>query len=175
MKVSPVSKVFALKALKLAAVMETAMESAAAILEIGLDAVQVDLRAKPLIAHWLDWFPNQPPTMSRKECERNGGWGPTQEIALEGSGQLESFLDGAKRRITTKSFVRRMIALAIATYPLDGSERKARQPAARFQKAARPRTEAELAGLAKGNAARREGKQRREAEAGREANKAAVL
>ena len=102
--------------------------------------------------------------MSRKECERSGGWGPTHQIVLEGNGELESFLDGSKRRITTKSFVRRMIALALMTYPPGEAERKARLPRERFQKAARPRTEAELEGLRKANAKRaREAEQRREA------------
>ena len=154
------SKAFAPKALSLA----VAMESAAAILEHGLDAVQVDLRAKPLIIHWLDWLQKQPPTMSRKECERAGGWGPTRQIALENAGELESFLDGSKRRVPTPSFVRRMIALALMTYPLGEAERKARLPRERFQKAARPRTEAELEGLRKANAKRAsEAEQRREA------------
>jgi hypothetical protein len=145
-----------------------AMETAAAILELGLDAAQVDLRARPLIVNWLDWLPKQPPTMSRKECERAGGWGPTRQISLEGNDELESFLDGSLRRITTKSFVRRMIALAIMTYPLDGSERKARQPRGRFEKTVRPRTEGELEGLRKANAARaREAEQRREAKVAR--------
>lgn len=61
-----------------------AMETAAVILELGLDEVQADLRARPLIVHWLDWLPKQPPTMSRKQCEAAGGWDPTHQIALEG-------------------------------------------------------------------------------------------
>ncbi len=145
-----------------------AMESAAAILELGLDAVQVDLRAKPLVVHWLDWLPKQPPTLSRRECAAAGGWGPTHQIALEGNGELDSFLDGSKRRITTTSLVRRMIAMVLMTYPLDGPERKARQPKDRFQKVPRPRTEAELEGLRKANDRRaREAEQRREAKVAR--------
>jgi hypothetical protein len=143
---------------------DAAMETAAAILELGLDAVQFNLRARPLIVNWLDWFPKQPPTLSRKECEAAGGWSSTQQISLEKRDELESFLDGSRRRIITKSFVRRQIALALMSYPLDGPERKARLPRERFQKAARPRTEAELEGLRKANAKRaREAELRREA------------
>jgi hypothetical protein len=59
--------------------------------------------------------------------------------------------------VTVTSIYRRLIKLAIASHPVDGPSVKVREPAARFvrrPKAPRARTEAELAGLRKGNARR---------------------
>ena len=66
-----------------------------------------------------------------------------------------------------------MIALALMTYPRGEPERKARLPKQRFQKAVRPRTPQELAGLQRANDRRkanaaREAEQRREAAKSRE-------
>ena len=94
-----------------------------------------------------------------------GGWGPTRQINLVDSGELKSFLDGSLRRISTASFCRRLIAVAILTHPLDGPERKARQPLMRYRTHRKP-TPQELEGLRRGNTRRAaEAQQRRETRA----------
>ena len=143
---------------------EKAFADAALILEHGVDAVPVSARAKPLIVHHLDWYRGRKgaPSLSRKELQEWGGWGPTRQIALEESGELESWLDGVLRRISTPSFCKRLIAVALTTYPLDGPELKARQPSARYQKRRRNPTPQEIDALQRANR-REEAQQRREA------------
>ena len=91
--------------------------------------------------------------LSRRDCEREGGWAPTRQIELERAGKLRSFLSGSKRVITAESFYGHLIASAIASHPLDGPERKARQPLTRYRTRRKP-TPQELAGLRPGHARR---------------------
>jgi hypothetical protein len=84
--------------------------------------------------------------------------GATQQIKYERAGLLDSFLDGAARRVSIASIYRLLISRAIASHPVDGPPARARFPAGRYQpraKTPRARTAAELAGLKKGNEARR--------------------
>jgi len=141
---------------------EKAFADAVLIFEHGLGAVPISERAKPLVVHALDWYGRQmSPSLSRRESQELGGWGPTRQINLEESGELESFLDGSLRRISTASFCRRLIAVAILTHPLDGPERRARQSLIRYRTHRKP-TPQELEGLRRGNARRAtEAQQRR--------------
>ena len=103
--------------------------------------------------------------LSRRDCEREGGWGPTRQIELERAGNLRSFLSGSKRVITAESFYGHLIASAIASHPLDSPERKARQPLMRYRTHRKP-TPQELEGLLRGNTRRAaEAQQRRETRA----------
>jgi hypothetical protein len=71
--------------------------------------------------------------LSRRDCEREGGWAPTRQIELERGGKLRSFLSGSKRVTTAESFYGFLIASAIASHPLNGPERRARQPLTRYR------------------------------------------
>jgi hypothetical protein len=86
-----------------------------------------------------------------------GGWKQTSQLQKEQNGLLRTVLDGARRRVTTESFYEHLLALATAP------PRKVRRPPKRYTKATRPRTEAELKGLRKGNEARRREAQLRRA------------
>jgi hypothetical protein len=94
--------------------------------------------------------------LTRRECQSIGGWGATSQVEKEKSGALVSILDGATRKITTESLYRHLIALALASYPANAPAAKGRKPKSGFRKKLRARTEAELRGLAIGNARRRE-------------------
>ena len=95
-----------------------------------------------------------------------GDAGGTKEIQLENDGEVDSFLDGAIRLVTTASIYRYLIRQAIASHPLDEPAAKVRHPKAQFRRAKatpRRRTEAELRGLAIGNARRAEEARKRRA------------
>ncbi len=100
-------------------------------------------------------------SMTRKQCQTEGNWGQTTQIAKENRGVLRRYLDGLNVRITTKSFYEHLIALASAP------AKKARQPSTRFgQRRRRQPTPQELEGLKIGNAKRKaEAQARREAKA----------
>ena len=104
----------------------------------------------------------------RKVSQEMGGWGSTTQIEKEKRGDLQTFLDGMARRVFVPSIYDHLIALAVASHPLGGPMKKARQPAARYQRR-RPRrepTQAELEALKRGNErGRREAEARRAAEA----------
>jgi hypothetical protein len=108
-----------------------------------------------------DWRNEPAPSASRPEVRAKLGCGPTKELALEASGAIDSYLDGSVRRITMRSLYRHLIKQAIASHPKDAPDAKVRHPAGQFQskphakKAPRPRTEAELEGLRRGNEKRR--------------------
>ena len=98
---------------------------------------------------------------SRKQCQTEGGWGQTTQIAKEDSSALHRVNVGMSVKITSKSFYQHLRDLASA------QPRKLRQPSARYQKRPRERTAAELRGLQIGNAQRAEqARKRREAKAG---------
>ena len=143
-----------------------AYATAAIIFAGGLGAAPVSPRAEPLIDYALAWYREKLRlnilSVSRQECMLVFGHGMTRQVWIEHAGEVESFLDGSVRRISTASICRRLIALAILSHPVDGPERKARQPARRYQP--RPRTPAELEGLRRGNQQRAEAaRERREA------------
>ena len=97
---------------------------------------------------------------SRKQCQTEGGWGQTTQIAKEDSSALHRVNVGMSVKITSKSFYQHLRDLASA------QPRKLRQPSARYQKRPRPRTPQELEGLRVGNERRREEAQlRKEAKA----------
>jgi hypothetical protein len=104
----------------------------------------------------------------RKVSQEMGGWGSTTQIEKEKRGDLQTFLDGMARRVFVPSIYDHLIALAVASHPLGGPMKKARQPAARYQRR-RPRrepTQTELEALKRGNErGRREAEARRVAEA----------
>jgi hypothetical protein len=97
------------------------------------------------------------PALSRKDAGALLGVGVTKLLQLEAAGKLDGFLDGASRRITTASLYRYLIGQVIKSHPVDGPAVKVRQPPKQFRraKAPRPRTEAELDGLRRGNERRR--------------------
>ena len=84
--------------------------------------------------------------LTRRQCQQEGNWGPTSQIAKENAGALDSVLDGSVRKITAASFYRHLIELAIRSHPPAGPV-KARQPAARYQKRRREPSPAELEAL----------------------------
>jgi hypothetical protein len=45
----------------------------------------------------------EPIVVGTREAQRMGGWGKTKLFALIAAGELESFMDGSVRRITTAS------------------------------------------------------------------------
>jgi hypothetical protein len=148
---------------------EKAFADAALILEHGADAIPTSPHAQPLIDHALAWYREKQRlnalSESRKGCMSVFGHGQTRQIWIEQAGEVESYLDGGARRISAASICRRLIALALLSHPLDGPERKARLPAARYQRRPRERTEGELRGLAEGNRQRAEmARRRREAQ-----------
>lgn len=100
-------------------------------------------------------------SLSRKECQTEGNWGPSTQRAKEHSGVLHRYLDGSAVKITAKSFYAHLIDLANAP------SRQGRKPSGTsFQKKRRAPTERELEGLRKGNEQRAaEAQQRREATA----------
>jgi hypothetical protein len=150
----------------LKALVVTAYATAALIFAAGgLGAAPVSPRAEPLIDYAIKWFLEKQRlgilSVSRAECMLIFGHGMTRQILIEKAGEVESFLDGANRRISTASICRRLIALAILSHPVDGPELKARQPAKRYAKRRREPTPAELEGLRRGNEGRREGAARK--------------
>lgn len=69
---------------------------------------------------------------------------------------------GSKRVITAESFYEHLIASAITSHPLDGPERKVRQPLTRYRTRRKP-TQQELEGLRRGNERRAEDTRKRKA------------
>jgi hypothetical protein len=104
-------------------------------------------------------------SVTRQECMRIDPHGVSKQIMLEETGAYDVYIDGGQRRILVASIYNRMIAAVIASHPADGPPAKVREVATSFKKKARPRTEAELRGLAQANEARRlEAQARRAAE-----------
>jgi hypothetical protein len=95
------------------------------------------------------------PTLSRTEVMARTGWSLSTLIKRENDGAVDSFLDGpVSRRITTISLYRCLANAVVDSRDEDGAARKARQPAKRFRRRVRERTENELLGLQKANQAR---------------------
>lgn len=142
------------------ALIVTAYATAAIIFSGGLGAAPVSPRAEPLIDYALAWYRDKQRlntlSVTRRECMLVFGHGMTRQILIEQAGEVESYLDGGVRRISTASVCRRLIALALLSHPVDGPELKARQPVRRYRAGPRPRTPAELNGLAEGNRQRAE-------------------
>lgn len=86
--------------------------------------------------------------MTRPDCQKEDGWVQTTQLSKERVGLLRTVLDGTARHITVQSFYGHLLELASAP-------RKVREPAERHPRTPRARTPPELAGLRKGNEARR--------------------
>jgi hypothetical protein len=88
----------------------------------------------------------------------------TKQIALDKAGELDVIIDGGQVKILTDSIIDRLIRNVFETY-FGGGRKAARiAPAHVARKSKRqvpPRTEAQLRGLAEGNARRKEVAQRR--------------
>jgi hypothetical protein len=98
-------------------------------------------------------------TLSRRECQLEGGWAQSSQILKENQGLLRHFVDGSRVRVTSQSFYEHLLALARA------APKKVRMPATRFARRRDP-TPAELDGLKRGNDRRaREARKRRESKA----------
>jgi hypothetical protein len=107
--------------------------------------------------------------LSRVECQRFGGWKLSTQIKKEVSGLLPSYLDGTSRRILAVTLFGHLFDLICDSNPVAAKPPTVRLPPGRYQK--RPRTQAELDGLAKANAERHaEAVARREARARRAAS-----
>ena len=133
--------------------MTAALKVAEIILRDGIDAAQIHPLARPHVVAAVDWLGRQTsPFLTRKTTQEVIGCSASKLLRLEAREELESFLDGAIRKISAASIARRMIANALLSHPLDGPALRARRPAKRYQKPPRPRTEAELRGLAIGRA-----------------------
>ena len=101
------------------------------------------------------------------------GHGMSKELELEASKELVTFSDGGKKRILKRPAYNRLIWLLIQSNPPGRPQPKIRAVETRFQKKApRPRTEAELRGLAVGRARVAEAARRRREEKARAASAA---
>jgi hypothetical protein len=119
-------------------------------------SAEVSPAAAALIADITQrWSRDSRFSVTRKETQQMLGIGATREIDLERAGELNSYLEGSMRRVPVGPIYARLIKLAIASHPVDGTAAKVRRPAKRFTRKIRPRTEAELRGLALGNERRR--------------------
>jgi hypothetical protein len=105
-------------------------------------------------------------SLSRTECMQLFGHGMSKQIEVED--ELVTFTDRGKRRVEKFSAYDRLIRLLIASNPAGKPSAKIREVSTRFRKKVRPRTEAELEGLRKGNEARRLEAERRRAAAAAE-------
>jgi hypothetical protein len=85
-----------------------------------------------------------------------GNYKLSKELQIEASGELVVYQDGGQLRITRRSAYNRKIALLIESNPVGQSRPKIRKVPSAFKKKPRPRTEAELEGLRRGNARRAE-------------------
>jgi hypothetical protein len=122
--------------------------------EIDLD--QLNERAQPIVKALLELKAADPRlSVSRQDCMRIDPHGLTKQLELEASGEYDVFIDGGQKRILVASIYDRMIKAVVASYPVGAAPAKVREAKTKFRKKARPRTEAELAGLAKANEARR--------------------
>jgi hypothetical protein len=145
-----------------------ALNQAEAILQHDVDGAGVLLSklARSFALDSISWLGAAPLDQSRVETRRAAGVGSTKELELEAAGVFEAYNDGARVGVSSRSIVRRRIALAILSHPVGGPQPKIRQPSARHQKRPRERTPAEIEGLRRGNAQRAEQAQkRREAKA----------
>jgi hypothetical protein len=83
------------------------------------------------------------------------GCGLTSQIEREANGDIDSFVDGAARKITVKSIYRYLIRRVIETFPVDGPPKRGRNPVTGFKRKRRAPTQAELDALARANTQRR--------------------
>jgi hypothetical protein len=113
------------------------------------------------------------PSMSRPGSMTFHGHGLSKELQLEASKQLVTFTDGGKKRVLKRSAYNRLIWLLIQSNPPDQPQPKIRAVETRFKKKApRPRTEAELRGLAVGRSRAAEAARRRREDKARAASAA---
>jgi hypothetical protein len=100
-------------------------------------------------------------TLSRRECQLEGGWAQSSQILKENQGLLRRYVDGSRIRITTASFYQHLLSLASAV------PRKVRMPPTRFaSRQRRAPTQNELDALQRANEKRaKEARKRRETKA----------
>jgi hypothetical protein len=126
--------------------------------EVFSDVVDLNKLTEPsrsTIAWFIQQAENDPAaSFSRAQCMDFFGHGLSKQLEIEASGELVVFMDGGKRRIEKRSAYLRLIRLIIESNPPDAPVPK-REVKTRFRKKIRPRTAAELEGLAKANEARR--------------------
>jgi hypothetical protein len=82
----------------------------------------------------------------------------TKYADLVKSGGLATVVDGRERKTVVASIYDRLLELICASHPADAPPTKVREVKTVFRRKPRPRTEAELRGLAKGNQRRHEEK-----------------
>jgi hypothetical protein len=142
---------------------------AEAATDLGVDLTAVSPKAagpvRDLLKGWLD---DDREVVDRKGSMRLMGCGLTSQIERETNGEIDSFLDGSQRKIVVRSIYRFLIRRVVESFPVNAPPKKGRNPISGFRKRVKPRTEAELRGLAAGNA-----KRKSEAEALRAARKEA--
>jgi hypothetical protein len=100
--------------------------------------------------------------LTNRQCEIEGGWGPTTQRKKQAEGCLNIYRDGTRVMNTAKSFYAHLRDLASAP------QQKVRQPKTMFKPRRRERTPQELAALRRANDGRhQEAQRRREAKTSR--------
>jgi hypothetical protein len=94
------------------------------------------------------------PDFTRTEHQVFGHHGSSKEIQIEARGEVVVYTDGGQLRITRRSAFNRRLRLLLESNPPGQPRPKIREVKTAFRKKARPRTLAELRGLAAGNAKR---------------------
>jgi hypothetical protein len=82
----------------------------------------------------IKWRDETRSALSRKECEREGGWAQSTQISKEDAGVLLSIRDGKKVLVTADSFHRHLIERIIASHPLDGPAKRGPATSTTFRK-----------------------------------------
>jgi hypothetical protein len=75
-----------------------------------------------------------PPGQTRKQTCVLLSCGPTTERELEKRGVLTTWVDGANVRVGSVSIFTHILDSIVASHPVDGPARKARQPTGSYQK-----------------------------------------
>lgn len=94
-----------------------------------LVSLAVSDAAQPIIERWFaQWDADPRLLVSRRVSQEIGSHGPSHQIALEKSGELDAILMDGQKRITTDSIYKRPILRTLETYPANGPMKKARLP-----------------------------------------------
>jgi hypothetical protein len=84
--------------------MAAAFKVAEIIRKDGIDAAPIHPLALPHVVAWIDWLDRQTsPFVSRKTAQEVIGCSQSKLLRLEAKGELDSFLDGAIRKISVAS------------------------------------------------------------------------
>lgn len=87
-----------------------------------------------LIAVYDRMVEDQSVGKSRKQSMEIGGWGMTSQRQKEAAGHLQVWADGTIVRVSTASLYLHLFDLIVASNPIDGPQRKARNPAKPYRK-----------------------------------------